>query len=166
MTNPILLHITFKELVARCRTRVCDICKTVQLQVFVDHDHKTGFVRGILCPSHNSRLRYDSTHFTIPEMIYLNQQQYDMQYDLFKLIQGSFSLWDIDETVAYWDSAFREYASQSISKKAFARRTTAKFVALPPGVRPQNYAEKIPRGFCAIVDTKTGAFVRLTKLNG
>lgn len=44
--------VEYNELIARCGNK-CEICKEPIEIPYIDHDHKTGKVRGILCPQCN-----------------------------------------------------------------------------------------------------------------
>lgn len=53
----------------------CEVCKNPQPTLFVDHNHKTGKIRGLLCPSCNAGLGCfkDSTKIMQNAVIYLHK---------------------------------------------------------------------------------------------
>lgn len=52
---------------------LCAICKTFDFNLVVDHDHKTGAFRALLCNFHNPMLGYanDSIHILEAAIVYL-----------------------------------------------------------------------------------------------
>lgn len=55
----------------------CPICGKLLRPYFIDHDHKTGKVRGLLCPSCNTGLGFfaDSIERLLAAVVYLRKQE-------------------------------------------------------------------------------------------